>query len=135
TSTKGKVAAKVQDGLFAYLRSKGWDTTNELSISYVCFEGSKEPVDQQKAIVKKIVRNNGGITLGAGPGAIYDQKKLDTPYLRDSLTSAPVFGEVCDPGAPWSTSTAVPAMVSDASCAAQREQCLPGFMFWRMSHS
>src|SRR5699024_2197116 len=79
TSAKGKVAAKVQDGLFAYLRSKGWDTTNEMSISYVCFERSKEAVDQHKAIVKKIVSNAGGITLGAGPGSTYDQKEFDTP--------------------------------------------------------
>ena len=135
TSTKGKVAAKVQDGLFAYLRSKGWDTTNEMSISYVCFEGSKESVEQQKAIVKKIVKNNGGITLGAGPGAIYDQKKFDTPYLRDFLMNYQVFGDVCDTGATWSNLNEVHATVYDAFYRTQEQQGLPGFMFCHMSHS
>lgn len=135
TSTKGKVAAKVQDGLFAYLRSQGWDTSGEMSISYVCFEGSKEAVDAQKTIVKKIVKANGGITLGAGPGAIYDQKKFDTPYLRDFLMSYDVFGDVCDTGATWSKINEVHARVYEAYYAKLEELGLDGFMFCHMSHS
>ncbi|PWH07590.1 FAD-binding oxidoreductase [Brachybacterium endophyticum] len=135
TSTKGKVAAKVQDGLFSYLRSKGWDTDEEMSISYVCFEGSKETVEHQKSIVKKLVKGAGGITLGAGPGAIYDQKKFDTPYLRDFLLSYQVFGDVCDTGATWSNINEVHAKVYEAFYEAQRKQGLPGFMFCHMSHS
>lgn len=135
TSTKGKVAAKVQDGLFAYLRSQGWDTSEEMSISYVCFEGSKASVEAQKAIVKKIVKNAGGITLGAGPGAIYDQKKFDTPYLRDFLLNYQVFGDVCDTGATWSTINEVHAKVYEAFYETQARQDLPGFMFCHMSHS
>ncbi|MDN6400287.1 MAG: FAD-binding oxidoreductase [Brachybacterium sp.] len=135
SSTKGRVAAKVQDGLFAFLRSKGWDTTNEMSISYVCFEGSKESVAQQKSLVKKIVKNNGGITLGAGPGAIYDQKKFDTPYLRDFLLNYQVFGDVCDTGATWSNINEVHSRAYEAFYATQEEQGLPGFMFCHMSHS
>src|SRR5690625_4368546 len=96
------VMAKVQDGLFAYLRAQGWDTTEEMCISYVCFEGTKANVEREKAIVKKIVSRNGGITLGAGPGAVYDQKKFDTPYLRDFLMNYQVFGDVCETGATWS---------------------------------
>jgi len=135
SSTKGRVAAKVQDGLFAYLRSKGWDTTREMSISYVCFEGSKAAVEQQKAIVKRIVKSNGGITLGAGPGAIYDQKKFDTPYLRDFLMDYRVFGDVCDTGATWSRLNEVHAKAYEAFYATQERQGLPGFMFCHMSHS
>ncbi len=135
TSAKSKVAAKVQEGLFAYLRSQGWDTSEEMCISYVCFEGSKQSVDAQKAIVKKIVKNNGGITLGAGPGAIYDQKKFDTPYLRDFLMDYQVFGDVCETGATWSRLNEVHSRVYDAFYAAQAQQGLPGFMFCHMSHS
>ncbi|MFC0676139.1 FAD-binding oxidoreductase [Brachybacterium hainanense] len=135
TSTKGKVAAKVQDGLFAYLRSQGWDTSEEMCISYVCFEGTKERVEREKAIVKKIVKRNGGITLGAGPGAIYDQKKFDTPYLRDFLMGYRVFGDVCDTGASWSMINEVHSTVYDAFHAQRREVGKPGFMFCHMSHS
>ena len=67
---KGEITRKVQDTLFAYLRKKGWDTENEMCMSYVCFEGSKAQISREQAAVKKIVKKAGGITLGAGPGAI-----------------------------------------------------------------
>lgn len=135
SSTKGKVAAKVQDGLFAYLRSKGWDTEEDMCISYVCFEGTKESIARQQGIVKSIVKRNGGITLGAGPGAIYDQKKFDTPYLRDFLLSYDVFGDVSDTAAPWSRLNEMHTSVMDAGYAALESMGLPGFMFCHMSHS
>src|SRR5690625_5992851 len=94
--------AKVQDGLFAYLRAQGWDTTEEMCISYVCFEGTTANVEREKAIVKKIVARNGGITLGAGPGAVYDRKQFDTPYLRDFLMNLQVFVDVCETVENWS---------------------------------
>ena len=134
-STKSKVMSKVQDGLFAYLRSKGWDTTEEMCISYVCFEGTKERVEREKAQVKKIVGRNGGITLGAGPGAVYDQKKFDTPYLRDFLLNYQVFGDVCETGATWSDLNEVHSRVYDAFHGVREAAGGPGFMFCHMSHS
>lgn len=135
TSTASKIAAKVQDGLFAYLRSRGWDTTEEMCISYVCFEGTAEHVSREKALVKKIVQRNGGISLGAGPGAVYDQKKFDTPYLRDFLLNYKVFGDVCDTGATWADINKVHAKVYDAYYGSRASYEKPGFMFCHMSHS
>ncbi|WP_058234674.1 FAD-binding oxidoreductase [Devriesea agamarum] len=135
SSKKGEVAAKVQETLFAYLRRKGWDTTEKMCISYVCFEGSAEHVSRQKAIVKKIVKKNGGISLGAGPGAIYDQKKFDTPYLRDFLLSYGVFGDVSETAAPWSRLNEMHTAVFDAYHKAIDQLGLRGFMFCHMSHS
>ena len=134
-SAKSKVMAKVQDGLFAYLRAQGWDTSEEMCISYVCFEGTKASVEREKAIVKKIVTRNGGITLGAGPGAVYDQKKFDTPYLRDFLLNYQVFGDVCETGATWSNLNEVHATVYDAFYQVREAANGPGFMFCHMSHS
>lgn len=135
SSLKGKAMAKVQDGLFAFLRSRGWDTHDEMCISYVCFEGSKANVEREKAIVKKIVAKNGGITLGAGPGAVYDQKKFDTPYLRDFLLNYGVFGDVCDTGTSWASLNEIHSRVYDAFYAARAKREKPGFMFCHMSHS
>lgn len=135
SSTKGKVAAKVQDGLFAYLRRKGWNTDEDMCISYVCFEGTKESVARQQGIVKGIVKRAGGITLGAGPGAIYDQKKFDTPYLRDFLLSYDVFGDVSDTAVPWSRLNEMHTSVMDAGYAALASMDRPGFIFCHMSHS
>lgn len=134
-STKGKVAAKAQDALFAYLRRKGWDTEREMCISYVCFEGTKASVARQQAIVKGLVKRSGGITLGAGPGAIYDQKKFDTPYLRDFLLNYKVFGDVCETGASWSNLNEVHSKVYDAYYEVLAEHDSQGFMFCHMSHS
>ncbi|MDO5662707.1 MAG: FAD-binding oxidoreductase [Brachybacterium sp.] len=135
TSTKGQIAAKVQEGLFSYLRSKGWDTDEEMCISYVCFEGTPGEVDRQKSLVKKIVKSNGGITLGAGPGAIYDQKKFDTPYLRDFLLDYRVFGDVSETPGTWSSLNELHAEAMHAGYRALDELGLPGFMFCHMSHS
>lgn len=135
SSTKSKVAAKVQDGLFAFLRSRGWDTEGQMCISYVCFEGSKESVARQEGIVKGIVKRNGGITLGAGPGAIYDQKKFDTPYLRDFLLGYDVFGDVSDTAVPWSRLNEMHTSAVNAAEQALAELRRPGFLFCHMSHS
>jgi alkyldihydroxyacetonephosphate synthase len=135
TSTKSRITAKVQDGLFAYLRSQGWDTESEMCISYVCFEGTKEHVAAQEALVKKIVKSAGGITIGAGAGAIYDQKKFDTPYLRDFLLNYNVFGDVSDTGANWSTINEVHSRVYDRYTEVMKELGIPGFLFCHMSHS
>lgn len=135
TSAKGRAMAVVQDKLFAYLRSKGWDTEEEMCISYVCFEGSKEHVARQKAQVKRIVKANGGIVLGSGAGKVYDQKKFDTPYLRDFLLNYRTFGDVCDTGATWAEINRVHSTVYDAFYAQRKRVGRPGFMFCHMSHS
>ena len=136
SSKKGEIAQKVQDGLFAYLRSRGWDTESEMCISYVCFEGSKERVNREKSIVKRIVKDAGGITLGAGPGAIYDQKKFDTPYLRDFLLGYNVYGDVSDTGTTWERINEMHSSVYDAFYRALRELGLThGYFFCHLSHA
>ncbi|MDO5645807.1 MAG: FAD-binding oxidoreductase [Dermabacter sp.] len=135
SSKKSEVARKVQDGLFAFLRSKGWDTENEMCISYVCFEGSKEKIARDKAAVKRIVKRAGGITLGAGPGAIYDQKKFDTPYLRDFLLGLNVYGDVSDTGATWDRINEMHSSVYDAFYRTLGDLGLRGYFFCHMSHS
>ncbi|MCT2149911.1 FAD-binding oxidoreductase [Dermabacter vaginalis] len=132
---KGEITRKIQDGLFAYLRKKGWDTENEMCMSYVCFEGSKAQISREQAAVKKIVKKAGGITLGAGPGAIYDQKKFDTPYLRDFLLGLNVFGDVSDTGTTWARINEMHSKVYDTFYAKLEELGIPGFFFCHMSHS
>ena len=40
--------------------------------------------------------------LGKGPGVLYDQKKFDTPYMRDFLLDRGAIGDVSETAAPWS---------------------------------
>ncbi len=135
TSLKGKVAAGAQGALFAYLRSRGWETTEGMCLSYVCFEGSKQTVDREKTEAKRLVGRRGGICLGTGPGAIYDQKKFDTPYLRDFLLGYRAFGDVCETGVTWSHLKSVHARVHQTFRQIRRAQGGQGFMFCHMSHS
>lgn len=135
TTVKSKLTARGQDALFAYLRSRGWDTTEGMCLSYVCFEGSKEHVGREKAVVKAIVAGRGGISLGTGPGAIYDQKKFDTPYLRDFLLNYRVFGDVCETGVTWANLKDMHARVHERFAQVRAEMGGPGFMFCHMSHS
>ncbi|GAB2540874.1 FAD-binding oxidoreductase [Brachybacterium huguangmaarense] len=135
TSLKSKISGAVQDQLFSYLASKGWDTEEEMCIGYVCFEGSKSEVSRQQGVVKKIVKGNGGISLGAGAGKIYDQKKFDTPYLRDFLLDYGVFGDVSETAAPWSRLNEVHAEVMKVVRRALDAIERPGFSFCHMSHS
>jgi alkyldihydroxyacetonephosphate synthase len=51
-------------------------------------------VAREKSIVKGIVGKHGGIVLGKGPGVLYDQKKFDTPYIRDFLLDRGAIGDV-----------------------------------------
>ncbi|WP_432790844.1 FAD-binding oxidoreductase [Brevibacterium sp. K11IcPPYGO002] len=132
---KATIAARGQDALFAYLRSKGWDTTEGMCLSYVCFEGSKERVAREKAEVKELIARRGGISLGSGPGAVYDQKKFDTPYLRDFLLNYKVFGDVCETGVTWGDLKNVHARVHERFRQTRSEQGGPGFMFCHLSHS
>ncbi len=134
TSRVGKVKAFAQEQLFAYLKSKGWDLDAKC-ISYACFEGSKTHNATEKKIVKDIVARHGGITLGSGPGAMYDQKKFDTPYIRDFLLDRHTVGDVSETAAPWSRLAAVHKAAKAAAYRAFDEIGRKGFIFCHMSHS
>ena len=129
-----KAKAFAQDQLFDVLRLRGWNL-DAMCISYVCFEGSKERGAREKKIVKDIVGRHGGIVLGAGPGALYDQKKFDTPYIRDFLLDRRTVGDVSETAAPWSKLASVHATARAAAYKAFDEIGRQGYIFCHMSHS
>jgi len=135
SNTMKKVAAFGQDKLFAYLRLRGWDTEAAMCLSYVCFEGSKKHNEREKDIVKDIVGRHGGIVLGTGPGNLYDQKKFDTPYIRDFLLDRRTVGDVSETAAPWSKLAEVHRRAKDAAKRAFAEIGRTGFVMCHMSHS
>ena len=42
------------------------------------------------------------LCIGAAPGELYDQKKFDTPYIRDFLLDRGTLADVSETAAPWS---------------------------------
>lgn len=134
TSRKSEIAAKGQEALWAFMRKRGWDT-RAMCIAYVCFEGTKADVARHRKAVAGIAKANGAIVLGSGPGALYDQKKFDTPYLRDFLLEQQIIGDVSETAAPWSRLTAVHKAAYQAAESAFDELGLKGWIMSHMSHS
>ena len=47
--------------------------------------GKRHHVAAQRKLSERIVTRHGGLCIGRSPGELYDQKKFDTPYIRDFL--------------------------------------------------
>lgn len=131
---KKKIEHRGQEELWAFMRRRGWDT-DQMCISYVCFEGSTGDVDERRRQVVKIAKAHGALVLGTGPGALYDQKKFDTPYLRDFLLEQHVMGDVSETAAPWSKINLVHDGVYVAAKEAFAKLGKPGFIMCHLSHS
>ncbi|WP_251838300.1 FAD-binding oxidoreductase [Oceanitalea stevensii] len=132
-ASKGAKKA-VQDGLFGFLEKRGWDL-DKACLSYVGYEGGSARVKADKATVGKIVREHGGVKLGKGPGALYDQKKFDTPYLRDFLLDIGALADVSETAMPWSRLMEVYHLTVRAARDAFDSLGVRGYIMCHLSHS
>ena len=82
-------------------RRKGYDL-DQLCLSFIGFEGSERHVKRQRRLVGRVVARHGGLCIGRSPGELYDQKKFDTPYIRDYLLDRGALADVSETSAPWS---------------------------------
>ncbi|KAE8763881.1 FAD-binding oxidoreductase [Georgenia thermotolerans] len=128
------IKGKVSKALFAVLERRGWDL-EQACLSYIGYEGGKERVAREKAIVGKIVKAHGGIKLGTGPGALYDQKKFDTPYIRDFLLDVGGLADVSETAMPWSRLMDVYSGTVRAAREAFDRLGVKGFIMCHLSHS
>jgi alkyldihydroxyacetonephosphate synthase len=115
-------------------RRKGFDL-EQMCLGFIGYEGSERHVGAQRKAVGRIVSRHGGICIGSSPGELYDQKKFDTPYIRDYLLDRGVLGDVSETAAPWS---ALPALHASATAAARdafRELGVQGYVMCHLSHS
>jgi alkyldihydroxyacetonephosphate synthase len=128
------ITSLVSKGLMKVLERRGWQL-DQSCLSFIGYEGGKAHVSRQKAIVKDIVGKHGGIVLGKGPGAIYDQKKFDTPYIRDFLLDRGAIGDVSETAAPWSKLKPLYDNVMAAANGAFAELGVVGWIMCHLSHS
>jgi alkyldihydroxyacetonephosphate synthase len=121
--------------LTTYLeRRRGFDV-ERMCLSFIGYEGSKDHVARQRKLVGKIVGRHGGLCIGAGPGALYDQKKFDTPYIRDYLLDRGALADVSETAAPWKL---LPTLYDDVMGAAQQafdDLGVHGYVMCHLSHS
>ena len=127
---------KVQSkALTTYLtRRLGFDL-DQMCLSFIGFEGSEHHVAEQRKAVGAIVKRHGAICIGSGPGALYDQKKFDTPYIRDFLLDRGYPADVSETAAPWSALAPLYEAVTNAAHGAFAELGTQGFSMCHLSHS
>ena len=118
------------------MKSKGWkDMEGNICLSFIGFEGSEGHAKRQKKLVDKIIAKHNGLGVGTGPGVLYDQKKFDTPYLRDFLLDRGAAGDVSETAMPWSKVTQVHDAAIAAAYKAYDELGIKGWIMSHMSHS
>ena len=117
TKKKSGPLDKLQSrALMAFLqRRKGYDL-KKMCLAFIGYEGSEGHVKAQRRAVGRIVSRHGGLCIGSGPGELYDQKKFDTPYIRDFLLDREILADVSETAAPWS---GLGQVYADATAAAR----------------
>ena len=121
--------------LQTYLRRRlHWDV-GQMCLSFIGYEGSRRHVSAQRFAVGRIVKRHGGLCIGAGPGALYDQKKFDTPYIRDFLLDRGAAGDVSETATGWSRLMALYEAVTAAADGAFAAQGITGYVMCHLSHS
>ncbi|WP_152360840.1 FAD-binding oxidoreductase [Microlunatus speluncae] len=128
------LSSVISKGLMTVLEKRGWDL-DQVCLSFIGYEGGKDHVARQKKLVKDIVGQHGAIVLGKGPGELYDQKKFDTPYIRDFLLDRGAAGDVSETAAPWSQLKSLYYGVVAAANAAFEELGVTGWIMCHLSHS
>lgn len=122
-------------GLSQYLkRVRGFDLA-AMCLSFIGYEGTARRVAAQRIAVGRIVARHGAVCIGKGPGVLYDQKKFDTPYIRDYLLDRGALADVSETAAPWSLLPAVYERVMGSARQAFADLGASGYIMCHLSHS
>jgi alkyldihydroxyacetonephosphate synthase len=113
---------------------KGWDL-EQIALAFVGYEGTPVHVRYEKSLVGKIISRHGGMGVGKGPGALYDQKKYDVPYIRDFLLDRGIPADVSETAMPWSVMKTMHDKTVAAAYKAMEEAKVQGFVMCHLSHS
>ncbi|CAN5453283.1 FAD-binding oxidoreductase [soil metagenome] len=116
------------------MKMKGWNL-DDICISFIGYEGEARYAKRQKKLVDAIIKKHGGMGVGKGPGVLYDQKKFDTPYLRDFLLDCGAAGDVSESAMPWSKINQLHDNVRIAADKAFDEIGIKGWIMSHLSHS
>ena len=115
-------------------RRRRWDV-GRMCLAFIGYEGGHRHVAAQRYAVGRIVKRHGGLCIGAGPGALYDRKKFDTPYIRDFLLDRGAAGDVSETAMPWRRLLPVYDAVMAAARGAFADQGVRGYVMCHLSHS
>jgi alkyldihydroxyacetonephosphate synthase len=134
-ASKGfSVSSTVGNQLFKLLERRGWDLS-QACLSFIGFEGGRAHVAHEKSIVSSIVKAHGGVGLGKGPAVLYDQKKFDTPYIRDFFLDRGGAADVSETAAPWSQLLPLYNAVVENVRKTYADLGVTGWIMCHLSHS
>ena len=134
-ASKGfSVSSTVGTQLFKFLERRGWDLS-QACLSFIGFEGGRAHVAHEKSIVSAIVKAHGGVGLGKGPAVLYDQKKFDTPYIRDFFLDRGGAADVSETAAPWSKLLPLYNSVVENVRKTYADLGVTGWIMCHLSHS
>ena len=88
-----------------------------------------------RRLVGRVVARHGGLCIGRSPGELYDQKKFDTPAVRDYLLDRGALADVSETSAPWSLLPEVYDEVMAAAREAFARLGVTGYIMCHLSHS
>jgi len=136
TSKESKGVSKFLSGtvLPALMKRKGWDL-DKICLSFIGYEGGEDHAKRQKSLVEAIVKSHNGMGVGTGPGILYDQKKFDTPYIRDFLLDRNAAGDVSESAMPWAQIIPLHDNVVAAAYKAFDQIGRKGWIMSHLSHS
>lgn len=117
--------------LKAYLTKRHGYVLDQACLAFIGYEGSPAHVKAQRKLVRSIVSRYGGVCVGSGPGELYDQKKFDTPYIRDFLLDRGVYADVSETAAPWAR---LPQLYDGVVAEADKAFASIGVRGWIMCH-
>jgi alkyldihydroxyacetonephosphate synthase len=121
--------------LTTYLQRRRHFDLEAMCLSFIGYEGTKDHVSAQRKLVGRIVARHGGLSIGSSPGELYDQKKFDTPYIRDYLLDRGALADVSETAAPWSALPTVYGNVMANARAAFDDLHVHGYIMCHLSHS
>lgn len=108
---------------------------DDMCLSFIGYEGDERHVKLQRKLVGEIVSKHNGVCVGSSPGEMYDQKKFDTPYIRDHLLNYGGLADVSETSAPWSQLMPLYEGVNAAAKKAFAEIGVAGWIMSHLSHS
>lgn len=136
TAKRSKRLARLKTAAFKVIlqRRKGFDL-EQMCLSFVGYEGTAAHVARNRKLVGELVGRHGGVTVGPGPGELYDQKKFDTPYIRDFLLDRGTLADVSETAATWSALGPLYDAVRQAAAGAFTGLGVQGWIMCHLSHS
>jgi alkyldihydroxyacetonephosphate synthase len=103
-------------------------------VAILGFEGERADVRRRRALVERVLKRGGGLSLGSSPGRAWQRDRYAGPYLRDALLDQGVLVETLETAHQWSALLQLHGAVRDALERALAARGTPALVMCHVSH-